>query len=359
MEKNKKILCFIDSLAPGGAQRQLVGLAVLLQSKGYSVEVLVYHDIPFYESYLLKNKVEIFKITGTKYKISRFLKIYKFIRKCQPDILISYLDVPSIMACFIKILYNKNKLIVSDRNTTQHLSYLQKIKFFLFKNADYIVPNSRSQELFIKTHYPKLSNKVCTITNFVDTSYFKSKYRAQSNLCKIVCVGRVAQQKNIFKFIDAIKLVSEKNFKVQVLWFGSQSEDYFKICQNKIYELGLNHIFYFLKPTKRIVDEYNKADVFCLPSLYEGFPNVVCEAMSCGLPILCSNVCDNSDLVEDGLNGFLFSPLSSDDISKKIIKYIELSDIQKQQMSIESRRLAVAKFSSKRFIEKYLELIEN
>ena len=44
----KKILCFIDSLGAGGAQRQIVGLAVLLKHKGYNVKMVTYYDIPFY-----------------------------------------------------------------------------------------------------------------------------------------------------------------------------------------------------------------------------------------------------------------------------------------------------------------------
>lgn len=59
-----------------------------------------------------------------------------------------------------------------------------------------------------------------------------------------------------------------------------------------------------MSPNQSIEVEYRKADVFCLPSLYEGYPNVVAEAMSCGLPILCSNVCENPYIVEEGAMAF-------------------------------------------------------
>ena len=50
--RKRKILCLIDCLSSGGAQRQLVGLAKLLAERGYEVEVLTYHDLPFYKSIL-------------------------------------------------------------------------------------------------------------------------------------------------------------------------------------------------------------------------------------------------------------------------------------------------------------------
>ena len=49
-------------------------------------------------------------------------------------------------------------------------------------------------------------------------------------------------------------------------------------------------------------------DAFCLPSFKEGYPNVIVEAMSCELPVLCSKICENPVIVEDNINGFLFDP---------------------------------------------------
>ena len=57
--KMKKILCFIDSLDAGGAQRQMVGLAVMLKEKGYNVKVLVYHDNPFFLQTLVDAQIDV------------------------------------------------------------------------------------------------------------------------------------------------------------------------------------------------------------------------------------------------------------------------------------------------------------
>ena len=118
-------------------------------------------------------------------------------------------------------------------------------------------------------------------------------------------------------------------------------------------------MFTFYDASENIIKEYTNADVFCLPSLYEGFPNVICEAMSCGLPILCSNVCDNPNIVKEDLNGILFNPLSVDDIVASILKFHELDLLTRERMGEESRTLAVDKFSSIPFIQKYMSIINS
>ena len=61
--------------------------------------------------------------------------------------------------------------------------------------------------------------------------------------------------------------------------------------------------------------------VLLLVFKWEGFPNVLCEAMSCGLPVLASDVSDVRHIMEDGVNGFLMNPTSPDDMAKTIIRY--------------------------------------
>lgn len=90
---------------------------------------------------------------------------------------------------------------------------------------------------------------------------------------------------------------------------------------------------------------------------YEGFPNVVCEAMCCGLPILCSNVCDNPRIVEYGENGFLFEPSDSQEMAKEIMRFANLSDKEKEMMRTTNREKAISLFSSETFLKKYMEII--
>jgi glycosyltransferase involved in cell wall biosynthesis len=115
--------------------------------------------------------------------------------------------------------------------------------------------------------------------------------------------------------------------------------------------------FVFHTPSLSIHEEYRKADVFCLPSLYEGFPNVLCEAMSCGLPVLCSNVCDNGYIVKNKENGLLFDPNNIDDIKSKLVEFYLLPKSVRLNMAKSSRKISIQLFSKDLFLKKYIDIL--
>lgn len=356
----KKILCFIDSLSSGGAQRQLVGLAIMLKNHRYDVKVITYHDIPFYRKELEENDVCYENIGTAKFAIKRIYNISKAIKKYNPDIVISYLDVPNIIACLCKLFRGHWKLIVSERNTTQKLTCRERIKFYLYRFADIIVANSFSQKNFIVTHYQNYTFKITTITNFTDTERFHPDKHVNHNTTgniEIIGVGRVSEQKNILSFVQALKIVKKKGYAFHVNWYGAKFPEYYQSCINEIKSCGLEDEFTFVSACSNIEDKYREADVFCLPSIYEGFPNVLCEAMSCGLPVLCSNVCDNPMIVVEHNNALLFNPLDVNDIADKIIQFIKLNDEEKVKWGQSSRKLALDKFSKQKFIDDYISIL--
>lgn len=174
----------------------------------------------------------------------------------------------------------------------------------------------------------------------------------------MVCVGRLMPQKNIPRFIEAISKVVTDGFKIHVDWFGQDFENsYSEKCFETVRNCRLESNFVFHVPSQNIQEEYLRADVFCLPSIYEGFPNVLCEAMSCGLPVLCSDVCDNPKIIQDGENGLLFDPHSVEDIADTIIRFINLDIDTKKTMGEKSRQIALSLFLPNVFVEKYLNIL--
>lgn len=354
----KKILLLIDSLVSGGAQRQIVILAGLLKDRGYQVRIVYYHKLEFYKSYLDEHKIDSHYIGDADGVVRRIVKIRQEIKSFKPDVVISYLDTPAIIACFLKMVGMKYMLIASERNTTQKLSSKELLKFFLMRFADYVVPNSYSQANFIAENFPNLRGKTRVITNCVDTETFVPAAHSHSSVCRMVVVGRVAEQKNTLRFLAALKRLKGTGACFNVEWFGYVSEEYFKRCEAFVETNGLAGCFHFNSPVKEIAQHYQNSDVFVLPSIYEGFPNVVCEAMSCGLPILCSNVCDNPSIVEDGKNGYLFNPFDDDDIFKCLEKFLKLSPDKWGEMGENSRRIALEKCAPDQMADKYISIIK-
>lgn len=359
-----RILCVIDSLGSGGAQRQLAGLAVLLKEKGVDVSLAYYHDNHFFRSYLEEHHVGCYYITETKNRWKKFLRFRRFVKDYSPDVVVAYLDGPAVLCCLLRLLGYNFRLIVSERSLTEFLNWKRRGKFWLYRYSDFIVPNSHAEEQVIKKRFPGLCAKICCITNFVDINYFLPKGNTASSptqkaILNVLCVARISEEKNILLLLKAIQVLITKGHLLHVDWFGHIYDvEYYHSCLALREELKLQDVFCFHEATREIRDEYQKADVFCLPSLYEGFPNVICEAIACGLPVICSNVSDNGYLVKEDKNGFLFNPHSCKEMVEAFIRFINMSDLNKDLMSRRNREFALKNFSEENFVNQYLALFQ-
>lgn len=356
----KSILCYIDELGPGGAERQITSLAVLLKKNGYPVKVYCYHPNYFYEDVLASNNVELIKVELKKNDYFNKIKnTWTVISKYGFDTVISYSEGPNVIASMIKLRKPSLNVIVSERNTTQFLTRKEKIRFFLYKLVDSIVANSYTQTRFIKDHFPGLSEKTFTITNYIDIDKFHPAKELPANpKVTIIVVARHSAQKNVPTYIEAIKLLKDKNLPFVVDWYGDDGGGCKQDHVDLVKEYDIEDYLRFYPSQNNIQDYYRKADVFCLPSLYEGFPNVLCEAMSTGLPIICSNVCDNPSLIDDKINGYLFDPKNPQDIADAIERIVTLSSEEKILMGKRNREKAEKIFSEVQFVNSYIKLIE-
>ena len=355
-----KILCLIESLVSGGAERQMTGLASLLKREGHEVAVWTYYPKDFYKKQLDEAGVEYRCIIKAQNRLFRIPVLLKEAKRRKPDVLIAYLPTVTMTACMMKLLGLKTKLIVSERSTSKGYGLRERLRFFLFKKeADWVVPNSHTQEKFIADHYPSLMNKVQVITNFVDTELFMPENieRQENGVFRMICVASLFPQKNVLNFIDVVARLKKNGIKLKIDWFGRMDGFYAEECIRKVEEMNLSDIIEFRGVTHDIRGEYRTSDVFCLPSLREGFPNVLCEAMCCGLPVLCGRICDNAEIVQEGINGFLFDPYSVDDMVDTITRFVKLDDNRRYEMGRKSREVALSLFSSDRFIKKYMMIL--
>ena len=355
----KRILCLIDSLSSGGAQRQMSVLAPLLKDKGFSVKVITYYDIPFYLPHLQDYGIDYEYISCGRGLVKRLWRIGRSIKRFRPDVLISYLDTPNLLACFLHIMNRRQwKLIVSERNTTQKITIRERVKFHIYRFADCIVSNSYSQRDFIEKNFPQNAEKCYVITNCVDTESFIPKTIDTSHeQLRIIGVGRIIKQKNIPMLINAVRIIHEQGKTVYVDWYGTSLGAYAE-CKQLIKRFRLEDFFEFHDSCNDIIEKYQKSDLFVLPSAFEGFPNVLCEAMACGLPVIATNVCDNGRIVRHNENGYLIPPDDSRQLAERIIQFMSLPLEKREEMGAKSRDIAVHQFSRDSFVSKYIELFD-
>lgn len=360
----KNILLFIDSLGAGGAQRQLAGLACMLKRKGYGVKVITYYDHPFYKYLLDEQNVE-YECLGVNSKLC-LPKLIRSIRDFKTDIVISFQTGPNSLTCIASRICGV-RLIVSERNTHQSTTIKDKIIFQLYRQADYVVPNSYSEKNYIDQHFSFLKNKTITISNFTDLSRFSPYNSVKGGDFTILVVASVKASKNTKNFIRAYNEAYKKGCRAKVVWYGVNPKDndlaanntYTDECMKMVEEYGIGDSFKLLSKRQDIENAYHEADVFCLPSHFEGTPNVICEAMASGLPIMASDVCDNPHFVRQNENGWLFDQNNVEEMAKVIQKVSILDRNELAAMGQKSRDFAEKLCSEELFVNKYIKLIES
>ena len=356
----KRILLITENLGSGGAERQICGLAVMLTKAGYPCRLITYVKNQFYEPYLRENKVDYELVPELSNKKYRVIRVVRYINKYNPDIVISYLPSVNITMCLAK-LFIKAKLIVSERNNNIDLTLRDRIQFNLYRLADAIVPNSNSQGHFISRNFKFLASKIFPIINFVDLKRFAPVAGLKgSDVLSFITVARYTSQKNVLTFLEVVKKVKDAKLNVRFDWYGSKVYDksYYSLVEEKFKMLDLADYMTLHGPCHKIESLYQQSDVMCLPSLYEGYPNVVVEAMSSGLPVICSDRFENPFIVENNVNGFLFDPEDVDDIFSKIVKIANLSSNARKLMGLTNREACLVRNSEETFVQAYINLIE-
>lgn len=315
-----KILLVTEGLGSGGAERQLVGLATTLKKIGYDVFVLTYYKKDFYKSVLDDNNIpnEVYGAALNKY--FRFITLTRRINSYNPTIIISFLPGSNVALGLAKILgLLKSKLVLSERSFTLKWTYKTKLYYSLYWKADAIITNSKAEADNIKNVFPNYTHKIGYIHNFVDFEKFKPLPYIRNDTFKIISVGRIREGKNLKGLILALSALKKEGCNIEIDWYGNDyNDDFSTSVKSLITKECVSDVFRLKEPVKNIQDYYPKYDVFCLPSFFEGYPNVIVEAMSCQLPVICSNVCENPVIVENNVNGFLFDPYNIDEIIASI-----------------------------------------
>ena len=182
--------------------------------------------------------------------------------------------------------------------------------------------------------------EVSVIPNGISLEKFKvsSRYKKESTRT-VIFVGRLHPVKGIQYLIEAMTIVHQKMPDTKLIIVGDGAER--SRLEKHVKELDLNDCIQFAGkvPQERIPEFMHQADIFVLPSLSEGFPSVLLEAMASGLPVIATSVGGIPELIDEGINGFLVNIKRPDEIADRILTLMQNDDIRKE-MSANNREKA-------------------
>ena len=246
------------------------------------------------------------------------------------------------------------------------------INYFFSKADVYVGVSPQFKYLYHKAGLP--SNRFKLISNGVDTNRFspvtegeKTKLRVQLGLPKkmklILFVGHFSKEKSPNILLEGwMQHVAEKFPDTGIIYIGSNNLDHYEVDADlvrdmqKITESYLNKRVFFIERTHEIEKYFQAVDMFVLPSLREGLPNALLEAMACGLPVITSRLEGVTDwIVEDGKNGLLLKSVIGDDLGKALISMLK-DEIQAHLLGLKARETVLERFSMEKVAEEYLEL---
>lgn len=361
-----KIICFIASLSSGGAEHQLSMLANFLSVENYDVTLLTYGDAE--DHYELNDRINRIKIAQKKSKIKKILSLFKFVITTKAECIISFGARENFML-LIPLLFNRSvKMIAGERCVIwDGLKWYNKMNYkFLYSRADYIVPNSKTQENDIKVNWPKLANKTKAIFNYTAIDEICMSPLPNRDFIKVGIFSRYSKQKNYIRFSSVVKTLKEKcNKRFEFHWYGNKHNDQgmyleeYNQFSKMIDEYKIDDVLKLHDHVKDAVSLFDDYDVLSLPSLTEGFSNALSEYICSGHPVVASDVADNSIMVHDGENGFLFNPEDEEDMVKTYIDMFNTSYSRRCEMGKKSRMFAERLFCKETFVKSYVEIIEH
>ena len=381
LKSNKPIIgIFLYSLTGGGAERFISYLVPHLLAKNYEVKVVLMNTHVSFElpagvglHYLEKSDakesglLKFAKIPYLAYKYARFRKRYKITHS------FSLLTRPNYINILSKTFFgSRGKTVISERAypTLQYgygdlKSKLNKTMIsILFKKADAVICNAKGNAEDLVKNFKVPKQKITVIHNPIDMAKIDAIAPKEdffdSSFFNLISVGRVDEGKNHRMLVEAIAPI--ENVRLYLLGDGELRHE----LQHYLDEFKLNEKVFLLGFDPNPYQYLKQADLFIFGSNHEGFPNVLLEAMACGLPLLSTN-CKSGpseimELEKPKKNDIMITaygvlvPTNSAELMRKGVNYfLEHSDFyDRSKENIENR---IKDFELTRILDQYTDKI--
>ncbi len=354
-ERKIKVAFFISNLGQGGAEKQFVSLIKNLDPLRFEKHLYLYayQKEAFYKDIFGYQNIKAFT-NKLKYKWS-FLKIIQAglyirrnLRNEEYDLVISSLFMNNVLVRLFSPGKYKNKCIANVR--TSHSLYTKWHKLgekIQIKNSFLIFNSNNAWAHFKKLISRKYHDRLYVIHNGFDIP----KFIAPTSKMVFGCLGRLNVEKNIIQAVRVFQAFEKNHPSVKLILQGHQGNQY-----NDIVNL-LDSANIELRKEDPDIDKYFQAiRVLILPSLFEGCPNVLFEALLRRRICIISNGANSDNFIVDGINGFVYDG-TDQDLLNTLERVFNILDTETETSIIEAGyNYAAVNFSIDAMVNKYERL---
>jgi len=333
MEDKTKILYLISGSEIGGAEKMLLLLAEKISLRNFSPVIVSVKGKGRFTEAVENKKLKIYTINLKKNPFS-FFQLIKILKKEKPEILHTFLYAGNIAGRIASVFTNIPVVVSSQRSTDDWRKwYHWKIDYVTSKLCDVIVSNSHKGKkvLMEKSRIP--GEKISVIPNGIEIKenvipVSKKDLHIKKGQWVIGTVGNLRKPKGHIFLIEAASYILKEFHQTKFIIVGDGNLKEFLIKETMKRKIRANFIFPGFQPhPERIM---SILDVFILPSLWEGCPVSLLEAMSLRKPCVATEVGDVPFLIQNGENGIIVPPGNSRILAQSVVKLLKNESLRKR-----------------------------
>lgn len=235
------------------------------------------------------------------------------------------------------------------------------LKKLSYRRALRVITVSGDQRATLTTKYGMPADKISVIHNGIECSRYgadaaaaarlRDELRIAAGSTVITNIGRLAEQKGQRYLVEAMEILVKRGLPVPVTVLVVGDGPLRGALEEEAQRRGVQDLIRFTGFRRDIADILSVTDIFVLPSLNEGFPLTLLEAMAAGKPAVASRVTGTSEAVAEGETGLLCAPASPEDLAEKLLLLLEDRE-RRILMGERARQAARNKFDVSIMVEK-------
>ena len=353
----KRICLIIHSLGIGGMERVMSMLANNFSEREDTEVHLVLIGRKRNIEYPLSGKVIVHKPDfefnnkrRTLHTLRTLLFLRSEVKKIDPDTVLSFGEMWNNLV--LLALYGLNyPVYISDRSEPgKDLGKLHNyLRDRLYPKASgYIAQTEAAKSICLENRW---NENVRVIGNPIRKIPENGSVEKENI---ILSVGRLIKTKHFDRLITMFAELNQPDWKLLIVGGDSKKQNLSVQLEKLIRDLGINDRVFLEGEQKNIDDYYRRSKIFAFTSSSEGFPNVIGEALSAGVPVVAYD-CEAgpADLIENNKNGFLVSLFDEEDFKKKILLLMTDNKLR-MRIQQESKRI-IDNFNSEEISNKFYQ----
>ena len=373
MSHKKKIYFIIGKMTGGGAERVVAILLKNINREEFTPKLILLNKVGEYLKDIPKHVDIIDLKKRSPLDFFRLLFVLRRIVKDeQPDILFSHLyynNILTVLSSLLLSIKHKPQIIVCEHNS--HRGYLPHARLgwlktlliqFTYRRADKVISVSKGIYDALVQDFKIDKEKLTIIYNPFDIKQIQKLsqndvslqyFEEHKDYYIIISIGRLERQKNYKFLLESFSLIKDENIRLVILGQGSLRDELMKIVQEKGIEKKVDFIGFQENPFSWIA----KADLFVLSSDWEGFGNVIVEAMCCGTPVISTDCPSGpNEIITHNQNGFLVPMNDKSALIRAILRMKEKPEMR--ESFCDQAFETIKQFDMNKIVRKYEKTFE-